>query len=93
VVKLIPSAIAFEPSHTFLPTHVVKGAKGIAILAPCVCRKKACQTQSYIVVLVNLEMTDKLRIVILLSIPVGAYNFGTVRDSLGVIPKPSGAPG
>jgi hypothetical protein len=33
-------------------------------------------------VLVNLEMTDKLRIVILLSIPVGAYNFGTVRDSL-----------
>jgi hypothetical protein len=45
------------------------------------------------VVLVNLEMTDKLRIVILLSIPVGAYNFGTVRDSLGVIPEPSGAPG
>jgi hypothetical protein len=34
-----------------------------------------------------------IRIVILLSIPVGAYNFGTVRDSLGVIPEPSGAPG
>jgi hypothetical protein len=46
-----------------------------------------------IVVLVNLEMTDKLRIVILFSIPVGAYNFGTVRDCLGVIPEPSGAPG
>jgi hypothetical protein len=45
------------------------------------------------VVLVNLEMTDKLRIVILLSIRVGAYNFGTVRDSLGAIPEPSGAPG
>jgi Nucleotidyl transferase AbiEii toxin, Type IV TA system len=37
------------------------------------------------VVLINLEMTDKLRIVILLSIPVDAYNFGTVRESLGVI--------
>jgi hypothetical protein len=45
------------------------------------------------VVLVNLELTDKLRIVILFSIPVDAYNFGTVCDSVGVIPEPSGAPG
>jgi hypothetical protein len=37
------------------------------------------------VVLVNLEVTDKLRIVIVPSLPVRAYNFGAVCDSFGVV--------
>jgi hypothetical protein len=45
------------------------------------------------VVLVNLEVTDKLRIVILPSIPARACNFGAVCDSLGIIPDPNGTPG
>ena len=43
------------------------------------------------VVLVNLEMPDKVRIVILPSMPVRAYTFGVVSDSFGIIPKPRGA--
>jgi UDP-glucoronosyl and UDP-glucosyl transferase len=46
-----------------------------------------------IVVLVNLEVTDKLRIVILPSIPARACNFGAVCDSLGISPDPNGTPG
>lgn len=45
------------------------------------------------VVLVNVEMTDKLRIVILLSIAVSAYNFGAVWDSPDIIPEPNGSTG
>lgn len=45
------------------------------------------------VVLVNLKMADKLRIVVLQFIPVRTYNFGAVCDSLGMIPEPNGATG
>jgi hypothetical protein len=46
-----------------------------------------------IVVLVNLEVTDRLGIVTLQSNPVRAYNFGAVCDSPGIIPEPNGATG
>jgi hypothetical protein len=55
--------------------------------------KSAFAQHSMIVVLVNLEVTDKLRIVIVQSNPVRAYNFGVVCDSLGIIPQPNGATG
>lgn len=39
-------------------------------------------------VLVNLEVTDKLRIVILPSVPVRAHNCGAVCDCFGILPEP-----
>jgi hypothetical protein len=41
----------------------------------------------------NVEMPDKLRIVILPSARMRAYTFGAVRNSFGIIPKPGGATG
>jgi hypothetical protein len=45
------------------------------------------------VVLVNSEVTDKLRIVILSSFLLCAYNFGSACNSPGIIPEPNGATG
>jgi hypothetical protein len=42
------------------------------------------------VVLVNLDVIDKLRIVILPSVSAQAYHFGVGRKSYGVIPEPNG---
>jgi hypothetical protein len=54
-----------------------------------------CRSPNYLssVVFVNLEVADKLRIVVLQSIPVRAYNFGAVYDSPGIVPEPNGATG
>jgi hypothetical protein len=54
----------------------------------CVCPRHWLLTPMLIVVLVNLEMPDKLRIVILPSMPVRAYTFGTASGSFSIIPKP-----
>jgi hypothetical protein len=42
------------------------------------------------VVLVNLDVIDKVRIVILPSVSARAYYFGVVSNSVDVIPKPNG---
>jgi hypothetical protein len=60
---------------------------------PAVVRCRATGAQRAVVVLVNLEVPDNLRIVVIQSIPVRAYNFGAVCDFPGIIPEPNGAAG